>query len=145
LSEATSLIVPFIALAILSVMIDRFTLFLQHVMEKIPGLPDRFEKPIAYLIVLAASYIACWRGDYSLFTYLNFAFQHKEEGYFFTALVISGGSMFLRESFSAIDNIPVSISSAYGAIRRVFPGSGVNNPADNHIAPEPLDEEAKRD
>lgn len=120
MDNVVSLIVPFIALAILSVMIDKFTLFLEGVMKLIPGLPDRFEWPVAYALVLAAGYIVCWQGSFDLFAYLDIFFRHPWQGWLMTALVISGGSTFVRTSFSMIDAIPVSVGSAVSTMRRMI-------------------------
>jgi hypothetical protein len=99
-------------------MVDKFALVLQQGMKKVPFLPDQFETPIAYLIVFAASFTACWRGHYSLFEYLDFTFAHEFEGWILTALVISGGSAFLRESFDTMNSLPGILSGMYGYVSR---------------------------
>ena len=114
----SSLIVPFIALIIITVMVDKFTLVLQYIMKRIPHLPDEFEKPIAYIIVFCVGFVVCWRGHYSLFTYLDFSFENDYEGWILTALVVSGGSAFLKESFSAMDSLPGILSGMYSYISR---------------------------
>ncbi|MBO8136818.1 MAG: hypothetical protein H0Z40_01570 [Desulfotomaculum sp.] len=120
MEEVVELIIPFIALAILSVMIDKFTLFLEGVMKLIPGLPDSFEWPVAYIIVLAVGYVICWQGNYDLFAYLNINFRQPWQGWLMTALVISGGSAFVRSSFDVVDNIPASLSGLTATIKKIF-------------------------
>jgi hypothetical protein len=116
MGDIVALVIPFIALAILSVMIDRFTLFLEGIMHRIPRLPDKFEWWFAYALVLGLGYLVCWQGDFNLFNYLDFRFWYAWEGYFLTALVISGGSTFVRSQFEVINDIP---SVIYGATTSV--------------------------
>ncbi|MDO7787108.1 hypothetical protein [Desulforamulus aquiferis] len=126
MENVLSLIIPFVSLAILSVMVDKFTLFLEWLMEKTPGLPNQLERPIAYLLVFGISFVVCWRGDFSLFQYLNFDFSNPWEGWLMTALVLSGGSAFVRSGFSMVDNIPLSVTSATAGLRRMFITKGEN-------------------
>ena len=93
------LIIPFIALAILSVMIDKFTLFLEAIAHKIPGLPDKFEWSLAYGLVFLSSFLVCYQGNWDLFAYLDFHFNYAWQGWALTALVVSGGSAFVRTQF----------------------------------------------
>jgi len=127
-STLSSLLIPFIALIIVAVMIDKFTLVLQHIIKKVPFLPDEFEKPIAYLIVFAVSFLVCWRGHFCLFTYLGFSFNHAYEGWIMTSLVISGGSAFLNESFDRMGNMPGILSGmvsyASRTVTSVVSGTG---------------------
>lgn len=124
----STLIIPFVALCILSVLIDKFTIFLEKIMEKVPYLPDKFEASIAYILVFTSSYIVCWRGNYDLFNYLNLTFQHIWEGWILTALLLSGGSRFVRESFGVINTMPQVISNVYSSIGGIFSsGSDLSN------------------
>ncbi|MTI82761.1 MAG: hypothetical protein FH756_02445 [Firmicutes bacterium] len=123
MDQVVSLVIPFIALAIISVMIDKFTLFLEGVMEKVPGLPDYFEWPVAYIIVLTVSLLFCWQGRFDLFSYLDINFLYDWEGWLMTALVISGGSAFVRTSFNVVDSIPMGIGSVSSAVTRILPFS----------------------
>lgn len=127
MDQIVSLIIPFVALAIISVMIDKFTLFLESVMEKVPRLPDYFEWPVAYIIVLAVSLLICWQGRFDLFSYLNIHFLYDWEGWLMTALVISGGSTFVRTSFNVVDSIPMGIRSVSSSITRILPFSNKNS------------------
>jgi hypothetical protein len=118
MDQIVALVIPFIALAILSVLIDRFTLFLEGVMHRIPKLPDQFEWWVAYALVLGLGYVVCWQGDFNLFNYLDFRFWYAWEGYLLTALVISGGSTFIRTQFSVINDIPSAVFGTTSAVSR---------------------------
>ena len=136
MEDVISLIIPFIALAILSVMIDRFTLFLEAVVKYIPLLPNRFEWPFAYGIVLGTGYLVCWQGHFDLFAYLAIHFRQEWQGWLMTALVISGGSAFVRTSFSVIDNIPMSVQGAYSSVKRmILPSAGSDKGGDQGNGP----------
>lgn len=117
--EVIALIIPFIALAIISVMADRLTLVLQAVMNKIPKLPDQFEWYIAYFFVLLISFLVCKEGDFDLFVYFNINFRYEWEGWLLTALVLSGGSSFIRTQFTMIDSIPNVISGVTATIKNI--------------------------
>lgn len=123
MTTVSSLIIPFIGIIILSLMVDKFTLVLEQVMKKVPFLPDQFEKPIAYAVVSLVSYVACWRGHFSLFEYLGFLFEHPWEGWVFTAMVLSGGSAFLREGFGLMDAIPYALGNTMSSIRKITTGT----------------------
>lgn len=114
--EVVSLIIPFIALAILSVMIDKLTLVIEGIMHKIPGFPDRFEWWAAYVIVAIISFIICWQGGFSLFMYLGINFKYAWEGWLMTALVLSGGSAFVRSNFAMIESIPSILSGVTATV-----------------------------
>jgi hypothetical protein len=113
-TSAAALIVPFIALCFLSVMVDRAVLVLEEVMHRIPWLPNKFWAPVAYLIVFVAGYVICWRGNFCFFTSLGFAFNHACEGWLMTALLISGGSTFVKQTFGIVNSIPQAVSMVYG-------------------------------
>lgn len=102
----TPLLLAFITLAIVSVMIDKFTLFLEGIMKHVPYLPDHFEWTVAYLLVLGSGYLFCWQGNFDLFRELNVFFKYQWEGWLMTALVVSGGSAFVRKQFHVIEQIP---------------------------------------
>ncbi|MDK2820985.1 MAG: hypothetical protein PWP31_950 [Clostridia bacterium] len=89
-------------------------------MKLIPGLPDSFEWPVAYIFVLATGYIVCWQGNYDLFAYLDINFRQPWQGWLMTALVISGGSAFVRNSFDVVDNIPASLGGITSTIKKIF-------------------------
>lgn len=116
-----NLAIPFIILAMLSVMIDKFTLVLQEVMRKIPFLPDKFEWSIAYFIVLVSGYIVCWQLDFALFRYFSLEAKHVEFDWLLTALIISGGSSFLRSQFSMIESLPSGLYNLSATFRKFMP------------------------
>lgn len=118
MDQIINLIIPFITLAILSVMIDKFTLFLEGVMHKIPKLPDVFEWWVAYFLVLGFSTVVCWQGDFRFFDYLNLYFPMWLD-YLMTGLVISGGSAFVRTQFSMIDSIPSAVMGVTSSFTRM--------------------------
>jgi hypothetical protein len=123
------LIIPFVALAILSAMIDKFTLFLESIMHRIPGLPDKFEWWIAYVIIVILGFIVCWQGSFDLFDYLDLHFAYMWEGWLMTALVISGGSAFVRTNFSLIEAIAMTlVGAAKGIISIQKPSSSSSTP-----------------
>lgn len=119
MEEVISLIIPFIALALISVMTDRLTMVLEAIMKKVPKLPDSFEWWIAYFIVLGISYVVCDEGNFDLFLYLHLTFSHPWEGYLLTALVLSGGSSFVRTQFTMIDKIPSVLSTIMSSIKNM--------------------------
>lgn len=122
MEQVINLIIPFIALAMISVMIDKFTLFLEQVVHAIPRLPDKFEWWIAYFIVLLLSTVVCWQGDFRFFDYLNLYFPTWLD-YFMTGLVISGGSAFVRTQFGMIESIPSAVMGVTATFRRFLPSS----------------------
>lgn len=121
MEQIVNLIIPFIALAVISVMIDKLTLFIEGIMTKIPNLPDQFEWRMAYAVVLIFSTIICWQGDFRFFDYLNLFFPTWLD-YLMTGLVISGGSAFVRTQFSMIDAIPASVMGVTASFKRMLPG-----------------------
>lgn len=114
------LIIPFIALAIISLMIDKFTLFLEGLVKRIPFLPDQFDWWVAYLIVLTMAFLVCWQGNFDLFWYLHIHFAYPWEGWLMTALIISGGSSFVRTNFTLIDSIIGSVVGTLVTIKRII-------------------------
>jgi hypothetical protein len=126
MNSIIELVIPFIALAILSVMIDRFTLFLEGIMHRIPKLPDKFEWWFAYVVILGLSFLVCWQGDFNLFVYLDFHFWYLWEGYLITALVISGGSSFVRSQFEIINDIPSVVMGATTSVSKFLRRASVS-------------------
>jgi len=119
MEQIISLIIPFITLALFSVMIDKLTLFLVVLMSKIPNFPDQYEWPTAYFFILVLSYVVCWQGSFNLFEYLNVSFQYEWQGYLMTALLLSGGSALVRTGFSMIESIPSVLSGISTTVQRV--------------------------
>jgi hypothetical protein len=115
----SNLIIPFIALSLLSVMLDRFTMFLEGVMHRIPYLPDKFEWWFAYILVLSSSYVVCWQLDFQIFRYLGLEAKYHWFDWLLTSLIISGGSTFLKKQFKLINDIP-SILNITSSFRRMF-------------------------
>lgn len=117
--EVIALIIPFVAIAVISIMADRLTMVLQAIMNRIPKLPDKFEWWIAYFIVLGISYLVCMEGNFDLFAYFNMHFRYSWEGWLLTALVLSGGSSFVKTQFNMIDSIPGVISGVTTTIKNI--------------------------
>lgn len=115
-----SLIVPFIAIAVLSVLIDRVTMVIEGIMHRIPHFPDNLEWYSAYFIVLFIAYSICYFGDFGFFVYLDFRFIYRWMDYLMTAFMISGGSIYLRKQFSTINELPSIISGITSSIKSVF-------------------------
>lgn len=132
MEEIVALIIPFIALAFLSVMIDKFTLFLEGIMHKIPNFPDYLEWHTAYAFVLITSTIVCWQGDFRFFDYLNLYFPVHLD-YLMTGLVISGGSAFVRTQFSMIDAIPSAVTGITSTFTRFVSKKSSNTAAEEKI------------
>ena len=101
-----NLILPVIAVIILSSIIDQITIVLEAIINKIPSLPDEFEWYIGYIIVLSLSFFVTSNGNFDLFKYFGFEFNNPSVGFFITALVISGGSTFISEQITLIGRIP---------------------------------------
>lgn len=120
MENIVALIIPFIALSILSVLIDRLTMVLEGIMHKIPGLPDHFEWIPAYFIVLAISYAVCFFGDFGLFLYLDIQFKYQWMDYLLTSLIISGGSYYVRQQFDSINNLPSIMTGVTSSIKSLF-------------------------
>ncbi len=115
-----SLAVPFIVVSIFSVMVDRMTIILEGIIHAIPGLPYRFEWMFSYAIVLAMSFVMCFYGDFGLFIYLDVQFHEPLMDYILTALMISGGSVFVREQFENINSIPSVVMGATAVMSSQF-------------------------
>lgn len=115
-----NLITPFIALVLLSTLIDRATLALEGLMHKVPKLPDHFEWWVAYLFVLGAGYFICYELDFTMFKYLGLEAKHEELDWLLTALIISGGSTFVRTQFGIINEIPAFLSGITTSISKVI-------------------------
>ncbi|MNJ90045.1 hypothetical protein D3C87_76360 [compost metagenome] len=131
--EVIALIIPFVAIAVISIMADRLTMVLQAIMNRIPKLPDKFEWWIAYFIVLGISYLVCMEGNFDLFLYFNMQFRYPWEGWILTALVLSGGSSFVKTQFTMIDSIPGVISGVTTTIKNIVVSNNKKN-ADQDVA-----------
>lgn len=114
-----NLVIPFIALALFSTLVDRFTLALESIISKIPKFPDHFEWTTAYIFVLAISSFLCWEFNFTMFKYLGLEAKHTAFDWFLTALIISGGSTFVRTQFGVINEIPAFLSGITTSIKRV--------------------------
>ena len=107
----SNIAMAFIAVALLAVMVDQFTRVLQAVMAWIPYLPDQFELPIAYIILVGIASAICWQGRFDLFTLLGFDWwQYPELGWVLTGCIIAGGSSLLGKQFRMVGLIPGIIS-----------------------------------
>ena len=106
----TQIAIAFIAVALLVVMVDQVTRVLQAIMVKIPFLPDQFEMPIAYLILVGLASAVCWQGDFDLFRLLGFSWRHHWQGWLITGAIMAGGSSLLGKQFKMVGLIPNMIS-----------------------------------
>lgn len=102
--------IAFIAVALLVVMVDQATRVLQAIMKWIPFLPDQFEMPIAYMILVCLATLICWQGRFDLFTLLGFAWQQEWQGWLATGAIMAGGSTLLGRQFQMMGLIPGLIS-----------------------------------
>lgn len=118
------LVVPFIVLSILSVMSDVLTRWLEAVMRAIPGVPDKFEWWIAYVVIFGVGYFVCWQLDYGLFTYFGLHAKYPPLDYILTALIVSGGSSFVRNNYGVINEIPSILSGVSSVFRNPFNKNG---------------------
>jgi len=107
----TDIALAFIAVALLAVMVDQLTQVLEAVMAWIPYLPDQFELPIAYIILVGIASAVCWQGHFDLFKLLGFEWwQYPELGWVLTGCIIAGGSSLLGKQFRMVGLIPSVIS-----------------------------------
>ena len=120
MQEIVSLAIPFVAIAIFASMVDSLVQALEHLFQKIPGFPDHLENVAAYLLVFLISLVVCWQGRFDLFVYLNIKFQEAWQGWLMTALVISGGSSFVRYKFGLIKEIPSGVYGLTANLSNVF-------------------------
>ncbi len=125
--KVINLIIPFIALAFLSVMIDKLVLVLEDISEKLPFLPNEFPWWFNYFVVLSLAYYIVWQGNYNFWAYLNVNFNFMWQGYLMTALILSGGSSLVKHSFSLVDTIPGNISNVTTTIRRMITSKNGNS------------------
>lgn len=114
-----NLIVPFIALVLLATLIDRATLAMEGLMRKIPKFPDNFEWWVAYILILGLGYYVCYELDFAMFRYLGLEAKHVEVDWLLTALIISGGSTFVRSQFGVMNEIPAFLNGITTSIKRV--------------------------
>lgn len=103
------LALAFIALVFLAPMIDVLVQWLENVMRKIPKLPDQFEPAGAYFITVAVAYIICWQGEFDFFAYVNLNFD-PWQGYLLTAMILSGGTKWVRSNFELANSIPAMLT-----------------------------------
>ena len=120
MQEIVSLAIPFIAIAIFASMVDSLAQALEYMFQKISGFPDYLENVTAYILVFLLSLVVCWQGEFDLFVYLNVKFQEVWQGWVMTALVISGGSSFVRYKFGLIKEIPSGVYGLTANLSNVF-------------------------
>lgn len=109
MEEVIALIVPFVALSILSVMVDYFTRWVEKIMHMIPKLPDHLEWWVAYVLVFGVGYFVCWQLDFGLFTYMGLTAKFQPLDYILSALIISGGSSLVRTQFGVLNELPSAL------------------------------------
>lgn len=108
-SNIVDLTIPFLVLVIVAYGATRATKILESFIKDIPYLPDKFEPPLVYFLVCIMGFIFCWRGQWSLFQYLDVHFINEWEGWIASSIIISSGLVGLKEIFSAIETIPSAI------------------------------------
>lgn len=118
-AEYYPVVLAFVMLFVLSKCVDKAVLFLQFILKATPNLPDKFEAPIAYILVSGFSYLACWRFNFSIFAAFGYPTAQLHEGWIGTALVLSGGSKFMREISDNLDFMPGFLSSIINATRQI--------------------------
>lgn len=120
MDEVLSLIIPFITLSLLSVLIDRLLMVLERIVNRIPHLPDRFEPQIAYLLILIFSYGISYYSGFRFFSYLGLLFMYDWMDFLATALLISGGSTFIRNSYDMMNSMPGILGGLTSSIKSLF-------------------------
>jgi hypothetical protein len=130
MNDVVSLIIPFIVLVIFGTMVDRITSFVEGIMKPIPYLPNSLGKEVAFLILVALGYLVCWEFDYNLLAYLNHPGRSIWAGYLFTAIILSGGSGYLKQNFDNMDALPNVLNGISGMFRRTRTPSNTQAPID---------------
>lgn len=102
----SSIAIAFIATALLVVMVDQMTRIIKEVLP----FPARVESVITYIVLCGIASAVCWQGDFDLFRYLDFTWQHEWEGWMLTGALIAGGSSLLVKQFHVVGLIPSIIS-----------------------------------
>jgi hypothetical protein len=102
--------IAFIGVAILAVVVDRMTLFLQAVMKRVPFLPDEFEDYLTYIILVGMASAICWQGHFDLFSKLNWTWHYNWEGYLATGAMAACGTTLLIKEFKVMGFMPSIIS-----------------------------------
>jgi len=123
----SAIAIAFIATALLVVMVDQMT----RIIKEILPFPPKVESVITYIVLSGIASAVCWQGDFDLFRYLNFNWQHQEEGWILTGLLIAGGSSLLAKQFKVVGLIPSIISGTASMF-----GYGSNSTADTTIEPD---------
>ena len=142
MQEIVSLAIPFIAIAIFASMVDSLVQALEYLLQKISGFPDYLENVAAYFTVFLISLLVCWQGEFDLFVYLNIKFQQAWQGWLMTALVISGGSSFVRYKFGLIKEIPSGVYGLSANLSNVFKNKP---PQPRPDSPSQTDESTEKD
>lgn len=119
MDQLVYLIVPFIALVILSVLCDKIVMTLEFLLHNIPHLPDFLEPGFAYIITLALAIGVCWLSQFDIFTYLDINFPYNI-GVFLTGVIISQGSSYVKNVFGAVNDIPSVFSGIMSSVKSIF-------------------------
>jgi len=122
--------IAFIGVAILAVIVDRITLFLQAVMKKIPFLPDQLEDYITYIVLVGIASAVCWQGHFDLFSKLNWNWHYTWEGYLATGAMSACGTTLLIREFKVLGFMP-SIISGVSSMFGWGGSSTLNDTTDN--------------
>lgn len=110
---------------IMSIIIDRFVIFLEKNSEVISWLPDKFEPKTIYILVFILGYGVCWMNQFSLLIHFGevVKYNHIWFGYIMTAGLLSGGSKLFREAVGMVNLAYQALQGGYGGISSMFSSS----------------------
>jgi hypothetical protein len=120
MNEVVFLIIPFIVLVLFGTMVDRLTQFIEGIMKPIPFLPNALSKELAFILLVLVGFGVCWEFDFNLLAYLNHPGRNAYAGYIFTAVLISGGSSYLKTNFENMDALPGILGGLTTTVSRYF-------------------------
>lgn len=153
--SVSDLIVPFIAVIFLTQVIDKLIMFVDWLVKVSPTKYDHIERWFAYGLIFVVSFFLCRVAHFDFFGFLGFTFDHDFWKWAFTAGLISGGSRYIKESFSLIEGLPGIITgmvSYFSSSKTVATGEAAKEIAKNmpanvvestEIASEPIESETK--
>lgn len=79
---------------------------------------------VLFLATVGVAYCICWRADFDFYEHLGAQFT-KQEGWLFTAILMSLGTTGLRQKFEVLQLIPLSLWGGIGsAVRRAIDKDG---------------------
>lgn len=130
------LFLPIVAIIILALIMDNITSNIKKILSKIPNLPDHIEIYIAFLLIWLLGFLFCWQGNFDFFVHLGINFNYPWEAYLMTSLVISGGSVSIKNGLIFIKDIVFIIVSIKSKIKSSFVNVKENNSIDTQDKPE---------